>query len=140
LSWKNSCSPAVKTKSAPQSIHFRTLSWNSMESCSLQPAIPAKDMLSCLLPEDRTESPAGSRTFFGSGQSPKFGPTVRRARHYRYYCGTAKILISPAQLNKTEGRRFARRPCVRISPALYEPSSGCACAPVLPSHGAFRPA
>src|SRR5271157_2219312 len=40
LSWKNSCSPAVKTKSAPQSIHFRTLSWNSMESCSLQPAFP----------------------------------------------------------------------------------------------------
>src|ERR1700691_2378814 len=40
LSWKKSCSPAVKTKSAPQSIHFRTLSWNSMESCSLQPATP----------------------------------------------------------------------------------------------------
>src|SRR5208337_5117668 len=41
LSWKNSCSPAVKTKSAPQSIHFKILSWNSMESCSLQPAIPS---------------------------------------------------------------------------------------------------
>src|SRR5438067_9511526 len=31
LSWKKSCSPAVKTKSAPQSTHFRTLSWNSIE-------------------------------------------------------------------------------------------------------------
>ena len=31
LSWKKSCSPAVKMKSAPQSTHFRTLSWNSIE-------------------------------------------------------------------------------------------------------------
>src|SRR5579862_4967662 len=31
LSWKNNCSPAVMTNSAPQSMHFRTLSWNSME-------------------------------------------------------------------------------------------------------------
>src|SRR5208337_1717645 len=43
LSWKNSCSPAVKTKSLPQSMHLRTLSWNSMESYSLQPVFPATD-------------------------------------------------------------------------------------------------
>src|ERR1700693_6307294 len=30
LSKKNSCSPAVKIKSAPQSIHLRILSWNSI--------------------------------------------------------------------------------------------------------------
>jgi len=30
LSWKNNCSPAVKIKSDPQSIHFSTLSWNSI--------------------------------------------------------------------------------------------------------------
>ena len=30
LSKKNSCSPAVKMKSAPQSMHFNTLSWNSI--------------------------------------------------------------------------------------------------------------
>jgi hypothetical protein len=30
LSWKKSCSPAVKTNSAPQSLHFNTLSVNSM--------------------------------------------------------------------------------------------------------------
>src|ERR1700690_3057640 len=30
LSAKNICSPAVKTNSAPQSAHFRTLSWYSM--------------------------------------------------------------------------------------------------------------
>ena len=30
LSWKKSCSPAVKMKSEPQSTHFRTLSVNSM--------------------------------------------------------------------------------------------------------------
>jgi hypothetical protein len=32
LSWKKSCSPAVKTKSPPQSAHFNILSWNSMGS------------------------------------------------------------------------------------------------------------
>ncbi len=32
LSWKKSCSPAVNTKSSPQSTHFSTLSWNSMGS------------------------------------------------------------------------------------------------------------
>jgi hypothetical protein len=31
LSWKNNCSPAVKTKSAPQSMHFNILSRNSIE-------------------------------------------------------------------------------------------------------------
>jgi hypothetical protein len=30
LSWKKSCSPAVKTNSAPQSMHFKTRSVNSM--------------------------------------------------------------------------------------------------------------
>ena len=30
LSWKKNCSPAVKTKSAPQSTHFNTRSWKSM--------------------------------------------------------------------------------------------------------------
>src|SRR5467141_1399020 len=29
LSWKKCCSPAVNTKSAPQSMHLRTRSWNS---------------------------------------------------------------------------------------------------------------
>jgi hypothetical protein len=29
LSWKKCCSPAVKTKSAPQSTHFKMRSWNS---------------------------------------------------------------------------------------------------------------
>ncbi len=31
LSWKNNCSPEVKTKSVPQSTHFNILSWNSIE-------------------------------------------------------------------------------------------------------------
>jgi hypothetical protein len=30
LSWKKSCSPAVKINSAPQSLHVKTLSENSM--------------------------------------------------------------------------------------------------------------
>ncbi len=37
LSWKKSCSPAVKIKSDPQSIHFNTLSWNSIESAPFNP-------------------------------------------------------------------------------------------------------
>jgi len=41
LSWKNNCSPAVKTNSAPQSIHFKTLSWNSMETLPFE-LIPAR--------------------------------------------------------------------------------------------------
>jgi hypothetical protein len=36
LSWKNNCSPAVKMKSAPQSIHRKILSWNSIGNYSLQ--------------------------------------------------------------------------------------------------------
>lgn len=32
LSWKKICSPAVNTKSWPQSTHFSILSWNSMGS------------------------------------------------------------------------------------------------------------
>ena len=35
LSKKNNCSPAVKVKSTPQSMHFNTLSWNSIWRCSL---------------------------------------------------------------------------------------------------------
>ena len=30
LSWKKSCSPAVNMNSAPQSVHFKTLSANSI--------------------------------------------------------------------------------------------------------------
>ena len=37
LSWKNSCSPAVNTNSMPQSMHFKTLSWYSIEE-----ALPAR--------------------------------------------------------------------------------------------------
>src|SRR5208337_1998861 len=59
LSWKKSCSPAVKTKSAPQSVHFRILSWNSMESCSVQPALPSHGRGStCNCQQDRTGRPS----------------------------------------------------------------------------------
>src|SRR5215469_2548862 len=40
LSWKNSCSPAVKTKSAPQSTHFKSLSWNSICELLRPSALP----------------------------------------------------------------------------------------------------
>src|SRR5579872_6908145 len=41
LSWKNNCSPAVKTNSAPQSMHFNALSWNSMETLPFE-LVPAR--------------------------------------------------------------------------------------------------
>lgn len=40
LSWKKSCSPAVKTKSSPQSTHFRVLSWNSIGVLPLSARVP----------------------------------------------------------------------------------------------------
>ena len=46
LSKKNNCSPAVKVKSVPQSMHFNTLSWNSIWRCS-----PFSPVLSHLLTE-----------------------------------------------------------------------------------------
>jgi hypothetical protein len=63
LSWKKSCSPAVKTKSSPQSTHFRLLSWNSMQ-CPFQPDTqitthPSRlplDNLSGTLPRVRSQS------------------------------------------------------------------------------------
>jgi hypothetical protein len=40
LSWKKSCSPAVNTKSAPQSTHFSILSWNSIKLPSTPRSAP----------------------------------------------------------------------------------------------------
>jgi hypothetical protein len=48
LSWKKSCSPAVKTKSFPQSTHFRILSTNSI------PAFPSR---AAELPQQRHRAP-----------------------------------------------------------------------------------
>ena len=81
LSWKNSCSPAVKTKSAPQSMHFRILSWNSMESCSLQPATPKPWTGSiCNCRQDRTESPNRQPQISSAQVHPLgFGPPRKRA-------------------------------------------------------------
>src|SRR5271157_2761366 len=81
LSRKNSCSPAVKTKSAPQSIHFKTLSWNSMESCSLQPAIPSHGR-GLVATGGRTglSVPAVSHKFQCSGTSPRGRPATRAIR------------------------------------------------------------
>jgi hypothetical protein len=42
LSWKNNCSPAVKMNSELQSMHFNTLSWNSMRRCSLSSPVPGR--------------------------------------------------------------------------------------------------
>src|SRR5690349_19801336 len=41
LSAKNSCSPAVQTKGAPQSTQSRDLSWNSITTSFTRPCYPA---------------------------------------------------------------------------------------------------
>jgi len=75
LSWKNSCSPAVKTKSAPQSIHLRTLSWNSMETYSLQPATPKHGRgLTATAVRTGLKVPITSCKFQCSGTTPWLGP------------------------------------------------------------------
>src|SRR4029077_9625890 len=54
LSWKNSCSPVVNTKSAPQSIHFNILSCDSIED--------APSALSCegIRPDEKMPSLSGA--------------------------------------------------------------------------------
>jgi len=91
LSWKKSCSPAVKTNSAPQSMHFKTLSWNSMESCSLQPATPKPwTGITCNCRQDRTESPKGQPQIPLLRYIPQVRPATRIARGYG--CKTAARL------------------------------------------------
>jgi len=54
LSWKNNCSPDVKTKSAPQSTHFNILSWYSIEDAPS----PFPAPLPCQV---RKQTPPGAR-------------------------------------------------------------------------------
>jgi hypothetical protein len=84
LSWKKSCSPAVNTKSLPQSIHFRTLSWNSMECCSLQPLLPGRLVGSVCESGDGWIS-AMLQTYL-SGTAPGFGPPCPTHGYNEYYC------------------------------------------------------
>src|ERR1700722_14943416 len=62
LSKKNSCSPAVKTNSVPQSEHFRSLSVNSMEP---SPSMWDKDETFCSVAYRRLPR-AYSSLYFGS--------------------------------------------------------------------------
>lgn len=73
LSWKKSCSPAVKTKSAPQSTHFRTLSWNSIESAPFQ-----------ITPARVGNTSAHPRFFAGMTPTTRVRPT--RLRKTVSYC------------------------------------------------------
>ena len=73
LSWKNSCSPAVKTNSIPQSMHFNILSWNSIEDVLPSPH-PAHTS-----PQRHAHECAGSLLHpphFNFGTTPGFGPTT----------------------------------------------------------------
>jgi hypothetical protein len=69
LSWKKSCSPAVKMKSVPQSTHCRTLSSNSMESTPLF-------VHSALQAHVRTARLFFSQKPFLSELKPGLGPTA----------------------------------------------------------------
>src|SRR5580692_7271335 len=65
LSWKKCCSPAVNTKSAPQSAHLRTRSWNSAISTLPrdQPEL-LSDSISGVSPPRRSGFYSISRRFF----------------------------------------------------------------------------
>ncbi len=140
LSRKNSCSPAVKTKSAPQSIHFKTLSWNSMESCSLQPATPSHGRwTNCNSRQDRTERPSRSHKFQCLGTSPRVRPSTRKRVVTTVKTAYGQMKFPTRNWEKLRAAmETAARPL--ISPALYVPSCDFACAPALLSRAFFRPA
>src|SRR3954467_7374616 len=67
LSAKNSCSPAVQMKGAPQSTQLRLLSWNSIATSFTRPYYPAT--LAGCRPRHGHPGPAPSRPERGSGRT-----------------------------------------------------------------------
>jgi len=93
LSWKKCCSPAVKTKSAPQSTHLRTRSWNSAIATvpRYQPEL-LSDMDGGACPTSRhgqappprfTLSPGDSSSGFVCGPAPAWPGASRPASNRR---------------------------------------------------------
>lgn len=128
LSWKNNCSPAVKMNSELQSMHFNTLSWNSMRRCSLF-------------------SPAPGHLLAGKDLSPSGAP--RRARtldtspsigSWNYTLGSAHLRPRRQRLHlKTTAKKLLGPPpgngvalyFLLTNPALYELFFGYVSVPVL---------
>ena len=97
LSWKNNCSPAVKIKSEPQSIHFSTLSWNSIPH-----PIPRPPPVRLRKPEAfRTRECARSR----------YAPPLKHLPWIRPTCGSRKSLLRRKRWSWTleEVQRFRMR-------------------------------
>jgi hypothetical protein len=136
LSWKNSCSPAVKMKSPPQSMHLSTLSWNSIERCLPSPHLP--DPYS---PRTRFDSPGARKSAGSITHTPR--KPLGSALPCQSGMGTEDCYQSPAvgglgrlkgpgrkQLRREEGRhevRATRRQ--RFSLVPYELFFGSACEP-----------
>jgi hypothetical protein len=122
LSWKKSCSPAVKTKSAPQSMHFSVLSWNSIASSFAQ----------------RTAARAYGKLARMRASRPlecSYKPWVRPARTGKCtgYFKSPRTTMS-AQLisaGRRQGHNFRLWPCFFI-PALCVFSCVRVCALMLP--------
>ena len=95
LSWKNNCSPAVKTNSAPQSMHFNILSWNSIEDAPFSPH-----------PSHRTHLCGTTRPYIPPQlTAPGLGPTCpERAWITAYTRKTARFTMSDNNFRKTERR------------------------------------
>jgi hypothetical protein len=134
LSWKNNCSPAVKIKSDPQSIHFSTLSWNSIPH-----PIPRSPPVRLRKPEAfRTRECAQSRYAPPLKHFPGFGPP---ADHASFTASTGNAGHGPWRNSsisecETRGKGMGRHPHGSdpsvVSLAPYELSCGYVSAPRLP--------
>lgn len=130
LSWKNSCSPAVNTKSDPQSTHFKTLSWNSI----LLPSTP------CPSRAGRTNSHIDRGRRVTSSNTPRlrfvpcFVPgnpaTIYMKPNYSYDCRPRNLSgpIRPTAIlaEKYEGAAEGRMG--NSGPEFQEPSRSAPCA------------
>src|SRR5208282_5066289 len=77
LSWKNDCSPAVNTKSVPQSTHFKTLSWYSIGRGA---PIPASLLCTGDPNRERSGSHRGQWIYIPLLLTPWIRPAIRYAR------------------------------------------------------------
>jgi hypothetical protein len=159
LSWKKSCSPAVNTNSAPQSLHFSTLSINSMA------VFPKNRDLKSEIGHDHESLPVPSpclhtsvKTNENPGRTKSSGnldaSVDRRQNYLRLRTPTSRSNLSETTATcrpihsicmafrageAVEPERHIWRCVLKdFSPALCEPSCDSACVPVLLSRGAFH--
>jgi len=158
LSWKNNCSPAVNTKSAPQPLHFRTLSVKFMAGIpkrreTLESAMILKACRSRfpVFVPDQQQGPGPQqvqRQIFFSKLPPSKGEIFLhlqntkflndRTKHQHVMTGRSGLLkLLPGNFRPgVAGAALVTKWLRRTSQPLCEPSCDSACVPMLPSRGA----